>query len=146
MKWLLVLCLLISPAWAERVCSVYDGDTLTTCNGVKVRLWGVDAPEKKQALGLEAREHLRKITAGREVVLDCHGKSFKRSVCRVEVMLPNGSLDVGREMVGWGYAYDSKRYSKGYYSGAEAFAAKMNRGVWQVPDGGVRPWEWRKAR
>ncbi len=42
--------------------SVYDGDTLRVTDGtqeIKIRLCGIDAPEKDQPMGVESRDHLR---------------------------------------------------------------------------------------
>lgn len=141
---LLAICLSLSLAFADTVCSVHDGDTLTTCQGRKVRLFGVDAPELKQPFGRDARDFVIRLTQNREVRLDCVGKSFKRSVCRSAVYTGSGWLDLSTELVGWGYGFDSPKHSKGRYSGAEAFAQKMKRGVWVDPAGGIRPWDWRK--
>jgi endonuclease YncB( thermonuclease family) len=47
--------------WNLKPGSIYDGDTLRlTRNGeeIKVRFCGIDAPEKNQELGIEARDHL----------------------------------------------------------------------------------------
>ncbi len=128
------------PAYAERVCAVHDGDTLKLCNGQSIRLWGIDAPELKQPFGRQSRDYLRTITRDREFTLTCKGRSWKRKVCMVQA----GGLDVQREMVGWGLAYDSPQYSKGAYRESERFAQEQNRGVWTLPGGGVRPWNWRR--
>lgn len=151
------MCLILSPAYGETVCSVHDGDTFRVaqkaCNTEEtrsIRMWGFDAPEIKQTYGPEARDFMKKLTTGREVILDCVSKSYKRAVCKVTVSIPDGSggnrqLDLGSEMVGWGYAYDYTQYSKGRYSQAEAFAHRNGRGVWALPGGGVRPWDFRKS-
>jgi micrococcal nuclease len=140
---LLTICLLVaSPSYAEMVCSVRDGDTFKLCNGASIRIFGIDAPELKQPLGPESRDHLKRMVLGRDVQLLCKGASYKRQVC----MVSKDGLDIQKEMVGWGWAYDSARYSKGLYRPAEAFARKNNRGVWVDPAGGVKPWEWRHSR
>lgn len=141
--FLVSLCL---PVQAEQVCSVHDGDTFKTCTGESIRVWGVDAPELKQPLGREARDYARRLLIGREVDLDCVGESWSRRVCRVMVRTPAGPLSLQRELTGWGYAYDSPKYSGGVYADAEAFARGQARGVWALPGGGVRPWDWRKFK
>jgi micrococcal nuclease len=145
MKYLILLALLCLPAYAEQVCSAHDGDTFKLCNGQSIRVWGIDAPELKQPVGRDARDYMRRLVIGREVDLDCVGKSYKRRVCRVSVWVgSNAPISVQNEMVGHGLAYDSPKYSKGAYAEAEAFAKSLNRGVWALPGGGVRPWDWRK--
>ncbi len=141
----------LAPAYGEVVCSIHDGDTFRVakkdCNKEEtrsIRLWGVDSPELRQEYGRESKEFVTKLVNDREVRLDCVGKSYKRFVCRVAVIAGERSLDLGTELVGWGLAYDAVRYSGGAYTSAERFAQRMNRGVWQQPEGGVRPWEYRK--
>ncbi|MEM0979543.1 MAG: hypothetical protein AAGH78_04630 [Cyanobacteria bacterium P01_H01_bin.58] len=46
--------------------SIYDGDTLRVTDGsqeIKIRLCGIDAPEKEQPMGIESRDHLRSLVA-----------------------------------------------------------------------------------
>lgn len=137
---LLTLLLVASGiAWADYVCSVHDGDTFTTCRGRKVRLWGVDAPELKQPMGKEARDFAWNYLAGKDISLTCFYKSFDRDVC--QVMVGKESLD--HQLASNGYAYDSVKFSKGLYSGAEIFPRILHRGVWSLPNGGVRPWDYR---
>jgi endonuclease YncB( thermonuclease family) len=48
--------------WQVKEGSIYDGDTLRVVRGteeLKIRFCGIDAPEKNQELGIEARDHLR---------------------------------------------------------------------------------------
>ena len=48
--------------WQLKPGSIYDGDTLRAVRGseeVKIRFCGIDAPEKKMPMGIEARDHLR---------------------------------------------------------------------------------------
>lgn len=145
MRLILLVLLLFSPVYAEQVCSVHDGDTFKTCSGSSIRVWGIDAPELKQPMGYQSRDFARNLLMGREVDLECSGKSYQRRVCSVFIWVSRDrKLSLASELVGWGLAYDSPRYSKGKYSDAEAFAQSLKRGVWVVPDGGVRPWDWRK--
>src|SRR5688572_3232989 len=50
------------------VVAISDGDTVTLLQGndqVKVRLWGIDAPEKRQAFGTRAQQHLGNLVHGK---------------------------------------------------------------------------------
>lgn len=134
--------LAIQTASAETVCSIHDGDTLKTCDGVSVRVWGIDAPELKQPGGKEARGALAGMVAGSSVRLDCVDKSYNRKVCRVY----RGPVDVSRAMVRAGWAFDEKRFSRNLYDAPET-QAKMDRlGLWKMPDGGERPWIYRHSK
>lgn len=123
MKALLLLALfltLASPAMAERFVSCHDGDTCTLESGLRVRFAGIDAPEIGQPFALEARDYLAQMVVGRESQLECSGWSYKRRVCDV---LVNG-MDVQKELVGWGLAYDYVKFSGGQYQNTQAFAQK----------------------
>jgi endonuclease YncB( thermonuclease family) len=143
--FIMAACIML-PARAEQVCSVHDGDTFKLCNGQSIRIWGIDAPELSQPIGKQSRDYLKRLVNGREVDLECTGKSFNRLVCLAAVRVDNGSLSIQREMVGLGLAYDSPQYSKGRFSESENFAKSLSRGVWALPSGGIRPWDWRKGR
>lgn len=58
-RYTTLLFCLCTPAQAElihsTVTSVYDGDTVTLATGDKIRLAGIDAPEIRQAFGIESR-------------------------------------------------------------------------------------------
>jgi micrococcal nuclease len=164
MRFLILIAfisLVTNSAQAETAFSAYDGDTFylnrpqTEClqkgkvpaEHQKIRVFGVDAPEKKQPYGLEARNYLWKMIQGRDLALNCKGCTFDRKVCRVTILLTSTKwLDISREMAGRGYAFDSVSFSKGEFSDAEAFARKLKRGVWKQPGGGVRPWAARPKK
>lgn len=77
---LILAGLLIFPlvAWAQsfegRVVGISDGDTITVLTDekqqVKVRLYGVDCPESKQAYGTRARQFTRDKVAGKRVEVE----------------------------------------------------------------------------
>lgn len=140
----LLLCLSLGIAQAEIVCSVHDGDTFTLCNDQKVRIWGIDSPELKQPMGKNARTYLQSIILNKDVKIEKRGKSYKRVVALVELHQQAASIDIGRDMVRHGMAFDSAKYSKGYYADAEWEAQAKHLGVWRMADGGERPWDWRK--
>ena len=75
------------------VVGISDGDTLTARCGdlgkyeqVKVRLQGIDAPERKQPFGERARQALAELTFQKEAELRCTKTDrYKRQVCSVGV-------------------------------------------------------------
>lgn len=143
MRWLAILLsisLLGAGAYAEQVRYVIDGDAFIMANESRVRLSGIDAPELTQPYGQEARAYLDKLVSGRDVILHCNGEmSHNRRICNAFI----GNLDIQKELVGWGLAFDYTQYSGGKYLSAERFAHAQYRGVWS---GGVRPWVYRKTQ
>ena len=155
------------PALAEArqclVVGVLDGDTLTARCGepgsyeqIRVRLAGIDAPERRQAYGERARQHLAGLAFQRWAELECgKGDRYGRSVCLVRVApasRPDGpaTLDVGLSMVSAGMAWWYRAYAReqapedrGRYEAAELAAQALRAGLWADP-GPVPPWEWRK--
>ena len=111
-----------------------DGDSLTI-GDVRVRLFGIDAPELSQtcqragqswACGRAAANHLSNLVRGREVKclptgFDVHG--------RVVARCSAGGIDLNRTMVATGYAVAFRRYSMDYVS-AEQSARLGKKGVW----------------
>jgi len=57
-------------AWTGKVIGISDGDTIKVLQGtkqIKIRLHGIDTPEKKQAFGNKAKKHTAKMVAGKTV-------------------------------------------------------------------------------
>jgi len=70
----------------ERVTKVIDGDTFETASGERVRLAGVNAPEKGQPGYAEAKEALRKMIEGKEVIVDTVSRDkYGRAVANVYI-------------------------------------------------------------
>ena len=100
--------LLIGSAWADqltgRVVGIADGDTLTVLTAQRqqhrVRLTGIDAPEKRQAFGQVSRRHLSDLAYDKTVSVVFHKRDrYKRILGKV---LVNG-VDVAsiRSNPGW---------------------------------------------
>jgi endonuclease YncB( thermonuclease family) len=172
MAWRLVVtaaltaCTLHASA-ADRVCLVVgisDGDTLTARCGapgayqqVKVRLSGIDAPEKRQAHGERARQALAGLVFQRWARLNCPKTDrYGRSICSVWVAPasgPNGprTLDAGLALVTQGmawwyraYARDQAPQARGQYEFAEREARVKRAGLWRDANP-TAPWEWRRG-
>ena len=78
-----------------------DGDTITVLDTDKrqhkIRINGIDAPEKGQAFGERSRQSLAQMTHGKDARLECHKTDrFAREVCKVWVQ-PLDCLRCGRD-------------------------------------------------
>ena len=139
----LILCTTAAFAWNGKVVSVTDGDTIKVLHDgeqVKVRLYGIDTPEKKQAYGQTAKKITASLVAEKTVnvsVLDTD--RYGRSVALVTV----DGTNVNRKLIETGYAWVYERYCKQAFcpewKNVENKARSAKIGLWQAPDP-VPPW------
>ena len=135
--------ILILPAGEVRA---RDGDDLRA-GKVRVRLWGIDAPELDQTCqrnseswkcGESARLALQAMVAGKQVtcaIMDVAGRSGRLvGDCRV------GSKSLNDAMVRSGNAVAFRKYSMSY-TAAEDEAKRDGRGIWSGAF--MMPWDWR---
>ena len=129
-----------------KVVKVVDGDTLHVYSNkktYKIRLSGIDAPERGQAYGKRAKEHLEFLVAGKQVIAIVESKDrYGRYVASVKVQ----SKDVCAEMLTAGYAWHYKQYDNNkYYDELQREAKKAKRGLW-IDKKPQAPWEYRKEQ
>lgn len=149
---LVLLALVGGPAAAATVLSVGDGDTLRVVDGgrrVTVRMACIDAPETAQSpYGIDARQQLQRLAPiGSEVALRVQTQDrYGRTVAEVF----RGGQSVNLAMVSSGQAFAYRQYlsrcNQADYLGAEAAAQRQRIGVWAVPGGIERPWDFRRGR
>ena len=143
-----------------RVAGVADGDTITVLDADrqqhKVRLQGIDAPEKVQPFGQRSKENLSRMVFGKDVRVEWDKRDkHKRIVGKVRVQPASCptcpmTLDAGHAQITVGLAWWYRKYAgeqlpqdRGAYEFSEQ-EAKANRvGLWSDPDP-VPPWEWRR--
>lgn len=142
---------MVSPAHADITGKprVVDGDTLVI-SGERIRLYGIDAPEKKQTCrtkkgkeqlcGKLAKQALQQMTRGRDVV--CKGDKRDRYK-RLIAVCYSGPFNINERMVldGWALAY--RKYSKDYER-AETFAKSRREGMWRGEF--EKPWVWQRRK
>lgn len=147
----LILLYLLStvPLWGAeftgKVVGVSDGDTITVMyqgRGEKVRLSGIDCPEKGQAFGNRAKQFTSKMVFGRDVLVRTHGRDcYKRLLG--EVFLPDGR-SLNQELVRAGYAWWFRRYSDNAdLKKLEEEARAAKAGLWVDPQA-IPPWQYRR--
>ena len=146
------LLLLLPPVRAAIVLSVGDGDTITVTEGaqkIRVRLACIDAPETSQTpYGVESRQALQTLLPIRTEVT-VKSKATDRYGRMVGEVL-KGNTNINQQQVATGNAFVYWQYISGCdrqtYSQLENDARLKRLGVWSVPNGIQRPWEYRHNR
>lgn len=156
-KYIILSLLVISTyAHANEVVSgiarVKDGDTIQI-NQTSIRLFGIDAPEKKQSCypdwSLESSAYMCGETSTKALnemvmnkIVTCTQKPGKDKYNRLlAVCITSDGKDLGEEMVRSGNAVAYKKYSLDYKK-VEDDARNNNKGIWSGRF--VNPWDWRK--
>ena len=131
--------------------SIGDGDTIRVRQGgraITIRLACIDAPETAQSpWGQHARRYLQqRLSIGREVTLEVKTTDrYGRTVAEVI-----SDININLVMVEDGLAFAYRQYLGGCdakeYLDAEYRASRRRFGVWQVPGGITRPWDFRRGR
>ncbi len=148
MKMLLIfftILLVQGPDYKGTILSVTDGDTFvlqTTEGNLKIRLNGIDAPEKDQPYGKESKVFLEQYLY-KECMLKTYGVDrYGRTLGTLYVKGQNINLLSVQE----GYSWHYKKYSKDEeLAQAEEEARKGKRGLWKEGDA-FAPWDWRKNK
>lgn len=136
-----------------RVVGITDGDTATVLDASntqwKIRLMGIDAPEKKMPFGQRSKEHLSDLVFDKQVSVEYSKQDrYGRTVGKIMV---NG-IDANLEQVKAGMAWHYKQYQseqapdeRTSYTQAEEMAKSGRKGLW-VDDQPTPPWDWRKEQ
>lgn len=132
------------------VVGVADGDTITVLDATntqhKIRLLGIDAPEKAQAFGQRSKQSLSQLVQSKQVIVEFQKKDkYGRSVGKVVL---NGT-DVCLEQIKLGMAWHFKHYEseqpkedRETYAQAELVARSKVIGIWRDKNP-IPPWEFR---
>ncbi len=150
----LLLCVLCVPSfafgWTGKVVGVVDGDTIDVLRygvSVRVRLYGIDCPQKYQDLGERTKKYTAEQVFGGEVNVNTVADTDRYGRV-VGIVYPNGSSKSLNEMlIQEGLAWVFTRYCTSSecsrWSGMEAMARKFGLGLWSVKNP-VPPWEFRR--
>lgn len=149
MLW--INCGLNAATIQGKVVSVADGDTVTVLDATntqyKIRLQGIDAPERAQAFGNKSKQSLHELVHGKQVNVD-YQKKDKYGRVVGKLMLDN--TDVCLEQVKRGMAWHYKQYAneqpkqdQEQYAQAEKKAQAESIGIWKDKSP-TPPWVFRK--
>jgi endonuclease YncB( thermonuclease family) len=134
------------------VVGVADGDTITVLDTDrqqhKIRLAGIDAPEKRQDFGNRSKQSLSDLAYRRQAIVET-GKTdrYGRLIGKVLVMGQDVNLEQVRRGMAWHYkAYQREQVpaDRQAYAAAEDTARVTRTGLWAIPNP-TPPWEFRAA-
>jgi endonuclease YncB( thermonuclease family) len=148
--------------FSGEVVAVTDGDTITVLDAGKtrrkVRLAGIDAPERGQPGGYRSKESLSQLVYARRVrVEDEKNDPYGRIVGKVwvapaECPSCGATVDAGLAQIELGrawwyrqYAHEQSPEDRARYAAAEREARASRAGLWRDPNP-VPPWDWRSLR
>jgi len=146
----LLICFLFCCTSEEQkghVIKVIDGDTFDLKYGdekIRVRLFGIDSPERAQAFNVKAKEFTASLIADKDVrVVLINKDRYGRSVA--DVYLEDGT-HVNSAIVKAGYAWHFKQYTDDPdLARLETEAHRARSGLWQDVDP-IAPWEFRRRK
>ena len=171
----IIICLiplfLYSPALADtlqgRVVKIADGDTVTIVDDQgqkhRIRLAGIDAPEKGQSYGDASTQALVELLSGKTVTIEYEKRDRYKRIAGKVLVDPQGEvfcmaldcvkkIDAGLEQIKAGMAWHYKYYQmeqseedRRLYSEAEREARTKLLGLWKDEEP-MAPWVWRKKK
>ncbi len=157
LAWIGVLFIVLLPRalvaapteqFFAKVIGVTDGDTITVLYErapIKIRLQGIDCPEKRQPFGQQAKQATSSHVFGKRVVvqprgMDRHGRLIADITFDDTHHL---SEDLVREGACWWYRTYAKHDT--VLAQLQEDARALHRGLWNDPHP-IPPWEWRKPQ
>lgn len=139
------LCLPSHTALANPIIThFYDGDTVKIDDGqrqYKLRITDIDAPERNQRYGKQARRALMKLCKQADLNITFTGfDKYQRELGK----LTCNNTEVSESLIEQGYAWFNVRYSGNWaLQAAENEARQAKRGLWKQKNP-IPPWEWRQ--
>ena len=146
-----------------RVVGVADGDTITVLDAEKtqhkIRVAGIDAPEKRQPFGQRSKTSMSNLVFGKDVEVVTNKRDrYGRLIGKVMVADPSctahacpKTLDAGLAQLTTGMAWWYRHYAReqsaedaGAYEFAEQEARARHVGLWRDANP-TAPWDWRRA-
>lgn len=133
-----------SAAAAPIITHFYDGDTVKIDDGqrqYKLRITDIDAPERNQRYGKQARRALMKLCKQADIHVTFTGiDKYQRELG----YLTCNNTSVSESLIEHGYAWFNVRYSNNWaLQAAENEARQAKRGLWKQKNP-MPPWEWRQ--
>ena len=148
---LLLATSLHAAEYTAKVVGVADGDTIVVLDSSKtqhkVRLAGIDAPERAQVFGNRSKQSLSDLVYMKDVTIETN--KIDRYGREIGKVIHNGDdvclEQVNRGMAWWyrDYRYEQSPEDRVLYEAVEDAAKAARVGLWHDKEP-VAPWEWRK--
>lgn len=137
----------IPQKFTGKVIKIVDGDTFDVLTDnketVRIRMNGIDCPERKQAYYQVCKDMLSAFIFGKNVVLISNSKDRYRRVL-ADVYFENRNINL--LMIQKGFAWHYKKYSKDEeMAKAEIEARKAKIGLWKNADA-IAPWIFKREQ
>ena len=144
--WLFASSAVNAADFSGPVVSILDGDTIEVLNGhhtERIRLSGIDCPEKSQGYGKRAKQAASALAFGKDITVQMHGHDKYKRILG-DVILPDG-MNLNQELVKQGWCWWYRKYAPGdtVLERLETEARESRKGLWADLQP-VPPWEWRK--
>lgn len=143
--FLLSVNLFSEKQYTAMAMTIEDGDSIViryNNSFIKIRIYGIDAPEGTQTYGDISKAHLRYLISNKDLLIKERYKDrFGRTVADVFI----SDIDIGLEMIRAGMAWHFVKYSNDLtYKEAERVARKNRVGLWSLPNP-IPPWNYRNT-
>lgn len=131
-----------------KVVRIADGDTITLLDSsntqIKVRLYGIDCPEKGQDFANVAKLFTSDLCFSNDVTIDV--KDIDRYGRTVGIIWTKDSINVNLELLKSGLAWHYKMFDKSEEFAQAEHLARVNKiGLWKQPNA-VAPWKFRRNK
>jgi micrococcal nuclease len=155
--FLSISCAASSYAWEGRVAGVTDGTYVTVTHdgkGERIRLYGIDCPEKRQEFSQEAKKFtsdmvLRKVVEVEPVVVDHKGRTKDQYGRTVALVYMDKFICLNEELIKSGLAWVSTqsctRPECKAWKESEKQAKRKQLGLWSMSNP-IPPWEFRLSK
>lgn len=140
-----ISCLAYAQNYSGTIIKVTDGDTFvfqTEEGSLKIRMEGIDAPEKNQPYGQQSKIFLEKYLYKNGMVKKTGVDKYGRTLGTLFI----DGVDINKKSIEEGWSWHYKKYNKDQeLAKAEITARNNKKGLWQ-DNNPVEPWIWRKMK
>ena len=158
---LLTLALFLAFTWTAHVCAderpsgiplearwvkverISDGDTIVLMDRTRVRLFGLDAPERDQLYGAIATAALERMVGRSVYLVERDEDRYGRLVAQLYHSKEGYDINVSMVCAGYAWWYEHYAPESKVLNNCQREAQQAPKGLWGDADP-MPPWEWRR--